>query len=65
MKQIVAAIYTNFRTTVVDDQGMEQVGGYTARPASERLVLRFDRLKSQQTFNIHQRVSVPDDLPGC
>lgn len=60
MKEIVAAIYTNFRTTIVHDQDMEQTDGYTARPKGERLILRFDRWGSQSTFGISQRANVPD-----
>ncbi|KFA73576.1 hypothetical protein S40288_09104 [Stachybotrys chartarum IBT 40288] len=42
MKYIVAAIYTNFTTHIVNDRGIEQTDGYTARPASDRLILRFE-----------------------
>ncbi|KAH6690659.1 cytochrome P450 [Plectosphaerella plurivora] len=45
MKYILAAIYTNFRTSVVDDVGIEQADAYTARPRGERLVLRFERVE--------------------
>ena len=41
MKLIVAAVYTNFETVVVDDVGIEQVDAYTAGPRAERLILRF------------------------
>ncbi|KAL2672512.1 hypothetical protein Neosp_013224 [[Neocosmospora] mangrovei] len=44
MKVIIAAIYANFRTTVVNDDGIEQEDAYTARPVGEQLVLRFHRL---------------------
>jgi hypothetical protein len=44
MKYILAAIYTNFRTSVVDDAGIEQADAYTARPKGELLVLRFERV---------------------
>lgn len=42
MKQILAAIYTNFKTHVVDDSGIEQEDAYTARPEGESLLLRFE-----------------------
>jgi hypothetical protein len=42
MKYIIAAIYTNFTSHIVDDERMEQLDGYTARPASDRLFLRFE-----------------------
>ena len=41
MKLVTAAIYTNFATEVVDDEGIEQVDAYIARPRGEKLVLRF------------------------
>lgn len=44
MKYILAAVYTNFRTAVVDDSGIEQADAYTARPQGESLVLRFERV---------------------
>ncbi|KAJ4266253.1 hypothetical protein NW762_004236 [Fusarium torreyae] len=44
MKFILAAIYANFQTTVVDDGGIEQEDAYTARPVGERLVIRFHKL---------------------
>ena len=42
MKMVLAAIYTNFETVVVDDEGIEQVDSYTAPPRGHRLVLRFE-----------------------
>lgn len=41
MKLIVAAIYTNWRTVIVDDEGIEEIDAYTTRPRSNRLILRF------------------------
>ncbi|KAF9776404.1 hypothetical protein IL306_005391 [Fusarium sp. DS 682] len=46
MKFILAAIYANFETTVVDDDGIEQEDAYTARPLGEKLVIRFAPLKT-------------------
>ncbi|KAK1728414.1 hypothetical protein CaCOL14_012841 [Colletotrichum acutatum] len=45
MKLIVAAIWTNFTTHVVDDTGIEQDDTYTARPVGERLILRFEHVE--------------------
>ena len=45
MKLIVAAIYTNFTTHIVDDEGIEQVDAYTAGPRGNKLVLRFERVE--------------------
>ncbi len=41
MKLIIAAIYTNFTTHIVDDEGIEQVDAYTAGPRGNKLVLSF------------------------
>jgi len=46
MKYVVASIYTNFTTSVADDTGIEQGDGYTARPASDRLYLKFEAVAS-------------------
>ncbi|KAB5583031.1 cytochrome P450 [Coniochaeta sp. 2T2.1] len=46
MKLIVAAIYSNYTTDIVDDDGVEeQSDGYTSRPEKERLYLRFERVE--------------------
>ncbi|KAM5354878.1 hypothetical protein ACJ41O_001524 [Fusarium nematophilum] len=47
MKYILAVIYANFRTTVVDDEAIEQEDAYTARPLGEHLVLRFEPLEDE------------------
>jgi hypothetical protein len=45
MKLIVAAIYSNYTSHIVDDDGMEnQSDGYTGRPENERLFLRFENV---------------------
>lgn len=44
MKLVVAAIYTNFESAVVDDEGMEQMDAGIAAPVGDRLVLRFRHL---------------------
>ena len=44
MKLITAAMYTNFRTYIVDDEGIEQEDAYTAHPKGNKLVLRFERV---------------------
>jgi len=44
MKVIIAAIYSNYTTYIVDDEGMaRQSDGYTGRPERERLYLRLER----------------------
>ncbi|EMD93267.1 hypothetical protein COCC4DRAFT_59105 [Bipolaris maydis ATCC 48331] len=44
MKYIVAALYSNYCTTIVDDAGIEQSDSYTAPPQSERLMIRLEKL---------------------
>lgn len=42
MKLVAAAIYANFRTSIVDDDGIEAIDAYTVKPRGEKLVLRFE-----------------------
>ena len=44
MKLIVAAVYSNCRTSVVDDEGIEQGDGYVAGPTGNKLIVRFERV---------------------
>ncbi|KAL3463413.1 cytochrome P450 [Aspergillus heterothallicus] len=44
MKLAIAAIYTNFKTTIVDDDGIEAIDAYTVKPKGEKLILRFERI---------------------
>lgn len=41
MKHAVAAIYTNFATSIVDAEGIEQDEGFSAGPKGNKLVLQF------------------------
>ncbi|KAI9717181.1 MAG: hypothetical protein M1812_004929 [Candelaria pacifica] len=41
MKLVIAAVYTNFCSEIVDDRGIEQEDGYTGGPRGGRLILRF------------------------
>lgn len=46
MKLIAAAIYSNYTTRVVSDEGVaEQSDGYNSRPAREELYLSFERVE--------------------
>ncbi|MCJ1391105.1 hypothetical protein MMC18_003967 [Xylographa bjoerkii] len=45
MKYLLAAIYTNYTTSVVDDEGIEQEDAYTAGPVGNKLVLNFARVE--------------------
>ncbi|PYH93902.1 cytochrome P450 [Aspergillus ellipticus CBS 707.79] len=42
MKLAVAAIYTNFKTTVIDDENIEAIDAYTVKPRGEKLILKFE-----------------------
>ena len=44
IKLVIAAVYTNFMTHIVDDEGIEQTDGYTCGPTSNQLILRFKKL---------------------
>jgi hypothetical protein len=43
LKIFLASIYTNFVTSVVDDEGIEQLDEALAMPVGNKLTLRFDR----------------------
>ncbi|KAJ6102045.1 hypothetical protein N7486_004472 [Penicillium sp. IBT 16267x] len=40
-KLVAAAIYSNFRTTIVDDTDIEAIDAYTVHPKAEKLILKF------------------------
>ena len=44
MKLVIAAIYTNYTTHIVDDTGIEQIDAYVAGPRANKLILRFERV---------------------
>lgn len=44
LKMVIAAIYSNFTTTIVDDDEIEQSDGYTVGPKGGRLLVRFERV---------------------
>jgi len=41
---VVAAVYSNFTTHIVDDDGIEQEDGYTCSPTSNKLILTFEKV---------------------
>jgi hypothetical protein len=45
MKLIVCAIYGNYRTEIVNDEGIEEIDAYTTRPTRNALDLRFVKVK--------------------
>lgn len=44
MKLVIAAIYTNYTTKIVDDEGIEQADTFVSGPVGEKLVLRFQHV---------------------
>jgi hypothetical protein len=44
MKLVVALIYTNYTTNIIDDEGIEQLDAMVASPSGEKLVLGFKRI---------------------
>ncbi|KAH8811110.1 putative cytochrome P450 monooxygenase [Xylogone sp. PMI_703] len=46
LKLSTAAIYTNFSTEIIDDEGIEQEDAFLAGPKGEKLVLRFHPVSS-------------------
>ncbi|KIW25316.1 uncharacterized protein PV07_08503 [Cladophialophora immunda] len=44
IKLLVSAIYSNWATEIVDDEGIEEVDAYTTKPTSNRLILRFTHI---------------------
>ncbi|KAI1823496.1 cytochrome P450 [Xylaria intraflava] len=47
MKLIIAAIYSNFTSHIVDDRGIEQTDMYTGHPKSNSLYLRYEKILDQ------------------
>ncbi|KKY23470.1 putative cytochrome p450 monooxygenase [Phaeomoniella chlamydospora] len=44
MKLVTAAMYTNYTTSIIDDEGIEELDAYTTRPISNKLILGFSRV---------------------
>lgn len=44
MKLVVAAIYSNYTSHIVNDEGIEQTDGYTGHPKGGQLWLRFEKV---------------------
>ena len=47
MKLVIAAVYTNYTTRVVDDARIEQQDAYTAMPRGMKLLLSFQRVEEK------------------
>lgn len=43
MKFAIASIYTNFTSSIVDAEGIEQDEGFTAGPKGQKLILQYSR----------------------
>jgi hypothetical protein len=44
LKLLVGAIYTNYTTKIVDDEGIEQKDTYTSGPKGNKLILEFQKV---------------------
>ena len=44
MKLVTAAIYTNYTTSIVDDEGIEQLQSFVAGPKGGKLILAFEHV---------------------
>ncbi|KAN0096812.1 putative cytochrome P450 [Hyaloscypha variabilis] len=44
LKFVVAAIYTNYLTRIIDDEDMEQLDSYSAGPKGDKLILQFEKV---------------------
>lgn len=42
---MIAAVYSNFTSYVVDDEGIEQEDVYLASPVGNKLMLRFEKIE--------------------
>ncbi|GAB1216391.1 hypothetical protein ATERTT37_005605 [Aspergillus terreus] len=42
IKLVIASVFTNYRTSIVDDDGIEAIDAYTVKPRSEKLVLKIE-----------------------
>lgn len=47
-KLVAAAIYSNFRTTIVNDEDIEAIDAYTVHPKAEKLILQFHALEARR-----------------
>lgn len=46
MKYIIATLYSNYTTSIVDDTGIEQSDAYTAPPKNEKIMIRLEHVKT-------------------
>lgn len=43
MKLMLAAVYTQYSTTIVDDEGIEAIDAYTVKPRGDKLMIKFTK----------------------
>ena len=48
LKLLIAATYTSFTTTIVDDEGIEQTGDLIAGPRSNKLIVAFRMVENEK-----------------
>jgi hypothetical protein len=48
IKLVAAAVYANFTTSIVDDEGIEQLECIIARPVGNKLILKFHSVEEKQ-----------------
>jgi hypothetical protein len=44
LKLLLASIYMNYATTIVDDEGIEHIDDVIAAPVGDKLILGFSRV---------------------
>lgn len=44
MKLATAAIYSNYSSSIVDEEGIEAIDAYTVKPTSNKLILKFEHV---------------------
>ncbi|OCL15263.1 cytochrome P450 [Glonium stellatum] len=55
LKLITASIYTNFTTTIIDDEGIEQADSYIAGPVGGKLILKFHEIMSPTSHSATEK----------
>ncbi|KAK5028859.1 hypothetical protein LTS07_006239 [Exophiala sideris] len=44
IKLLVAAVYSNWTTEIIDDEGIQEIDAWTTRPSSNRLLLKYQHV---------------------
>ena len=61
MKDLIAAIYVDFETTIAETSDMEQSEGLIGLPRDKRLMLKFHHLSSEEKGEIWRNLSLLSD----